>query len=136
MSRGPRPVLLGYIRVSALPGLADLLRVEAELADFVAREGFSLGTVFTEQDGVPGAFSALLEELGRNDTARGVLIPDLRHLSCDEQLILSRHEHGAQTPVLVVNFTPLAGGPGAVSPVCAGSAIPAGKPPAGFRKRG
>jgi hypothetical protein len=124
MSHRPRPLLLGYIRASVFGRAADLHRAEAALAAFVAREEFSLGPVFVEKDGVTGAFHALLDELVRNEAARGVLIPDLRHLSCDEQLILSRHEQGARTPVVVVDFAPSAGGPGADSPVCTGSFAP------------
>ena len=74
------------------------------------------------------ALHALMDELARNEAARRVLIPDLRHLSCDEQLMLSRHERGARTPVVAVNFTPSAGGPGADSPVCTGSSAPASHP--------
>jgi hypothetical protein len=121
-------MLLGYIRLDALERAADLRRAEADLATFVTREGFSLGPVFVETAGVTDALYALMDELARNEVARGVLIPDLRHLSCDEQLMLSRHERGARTPVVAVNFTPSAGGPGADSPVCTGSSAPAGHP--------
>jgi len=119
----PRPLLLGYIRASVVATAIELRRMEHELEAFVEREEFSLGTVFVERGSTPGAFHALMDALGRDESVRGVLIPDLRHLSSDEQLILSRHEQGSRTPVLVVNFVPLAGGPDAASPACIGSAI-------------
>lgn len=123
MSHRPRPLLLGYIRAHLASTPAEIRRLEVQLEDFVAREEFSLGTVFVDRGEAPGAFHALIEELERDENVRGLLIPDLRHLSADEQLILSKHEQGARTPVIVVNFAPLAGGPGATTPGCSGSAI-------------
>jgi hypothetical protein len=119
---GWRPMLLGYMRAAVVGTAAAQRRERAELEAFVAREDFTLGPVFVDGGDTPGAFHALLDELSRNDTVRGVLIPDLRHLSSEEQLVLSRHENGSRTPVLTVRFAPLAGGPGAESPVCSGPA--------------
>ena len=123
MSHRPRPLLLGYIRANLAATPAEVRRLEIQLEDFVAREEFSLGTVFVDRGEAPGAFHALIEELERDESVRGLLIPDLRHLTSEEQLILSKHEQGSRTPVLVVRFAPLAGGPGAASHACFGSAV-------------
>jgi len=123
-----RPMLLGFIRASVLRGAAEIRRVSRELEDFVTREDFTLGPVFVESGNVPGAFHAMIDELGRNEAVRGLVIPDRRHLSAEEQLILSRHERGSRTPVLTVRSVPLTGGPGAAPPFGSGPAFP-------FRRR-
>ncbi len=120
-----QPLLLGYLR-SAVLGTTDALRsAHADLERFAQQEGFSLGLVFVDGGNVAGAFAALLEELARNEAARGIVIPDQRHLTCEEQLVLARHERGSRTPVLMVDPVPRLGRPGTDSPDGAGSAISA-----------
>lgn len=119
-----RPLLLGYIRADVLRNGTELPEAEAQLETFAEREYFSLGTVYVEQGGAPGAFHALMAEVTRDEAAFGVVVPDLRHLTVVEQLILSGHEEGASTAVLAANFTPRAGGPGVGSPIRARSAFP------------
>jgi hypothetical protein len=124
MSNLPRPMLLGYIRADVLANGTELPRVEAQLAAFAAREEFSLGTVYVEKGAAPGAFETLMGEVTRDEATWGVVVPDLRHVTVVEELVLTRHEDGARTPILVANFTPRAGGPGEGSPTRAGSAVP------------
>jgi hypothetical protein len=124
MSNGARPVLLGYIRADVLRNGTELPKAEAQLETFAEREYFSLGTVYVERGDAPGAFHALMAEVTRDEAAFGVVVPDLRHLTVVEQLILSRHADGASTAVLAASFTPLAGGPGVGSPTCARPAFP------------
>jgi hypothetical protein len=116
MSNHPRPILLGYIRADLLRSLAELPRVEAQLADFAAQEEFSLGTVYVEKGTPPGAFQTLMAEVARDEANWGVLVPDLRHVTVVEELVLTRHDNGTRTPVLVANFAPRSDGPGAGSP--------------------
>ena len=116
MTTGVRPVLLGYVRGDVLRDRADLPRVEAMLDAFAAREAFSLGAVYVENGSAPGAFDALMTEVARDETAHGIVVPDLRHVTLVEQLVLSRHEEGARTPIFTANFTPHAGGPGVCAP--------------------
>ena len=123
-----RPMLLGFIRASVLRRAAEIRRATRELESFVAREDFTLGAVFVETADAPGAFHALIDELGRNEAVRGLVIPDRRHLSPDEQVALSRHERGSRTPVLTVRSIPQTGGPGAAPPFGSGPAFP-------FRRR-
>ena len=125
MSNRPRPVLLGYVRADVLRSGTELPRVEAQLEAFAAREKFTLGTVFVEKGNAPGAFQTLMGEVTRDETTWGVVVPDLRHVTVVEELVLTRHENGAGTPILVANFTPRAGGPGMGSPTHVGSAVPA-----------
>jgi hypothetical protein len=120
----PRPLLLGYIRADVLRNGAELPRVEAQLEAFAVREDFSLGTVYVERGHAPGAFHALMAEVTRDQTAWGVVVPDLRHVTVVEQLVLSGHEAGAHTAVLAANFTPRAGGPGVGFQTRARSALP------------
>jgi hypothetical protein len=101
-----RPLLLGYVRIGVLSGSAALPRAVAALETFVERENFTLGPVFMDTDRATGGLHALLDELARNDHVRGVVIPSRRHLTCDEQVMLSRHEHAARAPVLVVEQVP------------------------------
>ena len=124
MSNSPRPLLFGYIRADVLRSGTELPQAEAQLEAFADREEFSLGTVFVERGDSAGAFDALMDEVTRDEAAWGVVVPDLRHLTVVEQLILSRHADGAWTAVLAANFTPLAGGPGVGSPTCARPAFP------------
>ncbi|MDQ4055762.1 MAG: hypothetical protein M3237_24145 [Actinomycetota bacterium] len=117
MSNRPRPLLIGYIRAAALRSSAELPRVEADLAAFAEREEFGLGTIFVERGAKPGAFHALLTEVARSE-AWGVVVPDLRHVTDEEHLVMRTHEEDdVRTRILVASFIPLAGGPGAESPV-------------------
>jgi len=117
MMSHPRPLLIGYIRADALRGGTELPRVEADLAAFADREEFGLGTIFVERGATPGAFHALLDEVARSE-AWGVVVPDLRHVTDQEQQMMRMHgEDEARTRILVTSFIPLAGGPGAASPV-------------------
>jgi hypothetical protein len=118
MNGNPRPLLVGYIRAAALPRRTYISRVAADLEAFAIREAFSLGTVFVEWDEGPAAFHAVLEEVDRDETAWGVVVPDLRHVADEERLVMRRQQEGyAETAVLVANVSPRSGGPGAVSPV-------------------
>ncbi|PVG81059.1 hypothetical protein DDE18_19770 [Nocardioides gansuensis] len=114
MSNNPRPLLLGYIRTDVLRSGTELPRVEAQLQAFAHREEFSLGTVYVARGDNPGAFDALMGEVTREEAAWGVVVPDLRHVTVVEQLVLTRHEAGARTAVLAANVSPRPGGPGAV----------------------
>ena len=121
----PRPLLLGYIRADVLTSGSDLPAVEADIQAFATREEFSLGTIYVERGSPPGAFHALLAEVRRNEAAWGVVVPDLRHVTDEEHLVLRRHQEDCvNTAVLVANFSPRSGGPGAVPPCSARSAIP------------
>jgi hypothetical protein len=113
MTHHVRPVLLGYIRADVLRDRADLPDVEAQLEAFAHREAFSLGAVYVERGSAPGAFDALMTEVARDEATRGVVVPDLRHVTVVEQLVLTRHEEGARTAVFSASFTPRSGGPGA-----------------------
>jgi hypothetical protein len=119
-----RPVLLGYIRADVLGNGTGLPQAKAQLQAFAEREDFSLGTVYVKRGDAPGAFDALMAEVTRDETAFGLVVPDLRHLTVVEQLILSRHEEGASMAVLAASFTPRTGGPGVGSPTRARSAFP------------
>ena len=79
---------------------------------FAHREVFSLGTVYVEKGVGGGVFHSLMDELAHNDAAWGVVVPDLRHLTVVEQLVLTGHEEGARTAIFTANFTPRSGGPG------------------------
>ncbi|MEO5665417.1 MAG: hypothetical protein ABIR39_19290 [Nocardioides sp.] len=115
MSNHPRPLLLGYIRADVLKSRTELPLVEAQLQAFAHREEFSLGTVYVESGCNRGAFHALMAQVSR-DSAWGIVVPDLRHIGVVEQVVLTTHEAGARTGVLVANVSPRAGGPGAVHP--------------------
>jgi hypothetical protein len=116
MTSHERPLLLGYIRADVLRDRADLPTVEAQLGAFAEREAFGLAAVYVERGSAPGAFDALMTEVAREETVHGVVVPDLRHVTIVEQLVLARHEEGARTAVFTANFTPRSGGPGAGSP--------------------
>jgi hypothetical protein len=131
MSHEPRPVLLGYIRADVLRSPATAERAEAQLVDFADREEFSLGTVYVERGDLAAAFHSLMAELVHDDTVWGLVVPDLRHLADGEQQVLRRHAEGVRTRIVVANFSPRSGGPGAESPARARSAVP--PPPAGRR---
>ncbi|MGY2873643.1 hypothetical protein ACVW00_000833 [Marmoricola sp. URHA0025 HA25] len=124
MSNHVRPMLLGYVRADALGDLTGLARAEAELQAYADTEEFGLGTIYFEQGDESGAaFHALMAELGRDEAVRGVVVPDLRHLTVHEQLVLTRHADGARTAIFTAR-SPHAGGPGVVSPVVARPAVP------------
>ena len=99
----PRPVLLGYIRADVLRSAASIRRGKAELASFAHREVFSLGTVYVEKGAGSAGFQSLLDELAHDDSAWGVVVPDLRHLTVVEQLVLRTRGVASQTPLLVAN---------------------------------
>lgn len=63
------PTVLGYVRADALTTDRELARSTAELAAFVYREGYTLGTVFIERtEKMPAAFEALMAEADRTHT--------------------------------------------------------------------
>jgi hypothetical protein len=124
VSHEPRPVLLGYIRADVLRAPTPAEQVEAELVDFADREEFSLGTVYVERGAPAAAFHSLMTELVHGEAAWGLVVPDLRHLTDGEQQVLRRHGEGVPARVVVANFSPRSGGPGAESPACARSAVP------------
>ena len=110
MTAHTRPLLLGYIRADLLRDRADLPRVEAQLEAFAHREAFSLGAVYVERGSAPAAFEALMTEVTRDETTHGVVVPDLRHVTVVEQLVLTRHEAGARPAVFTASFTPVPAG--------------------------
>lgn len=119
-----RPVLLGYIRADVLRNGTELPRTESQLHAFADDEEFSLGTIYVEQGNASGAFHALMSEMSRDEALRGVVVPDLRHLTVLERLVLTRHQDGARTAIFAARTTARAGGPGMPSPNRARPAVP------------
>ena len=124
MSDHIRPLLLGYIRADMLRNGTELPRMEAALQAFADTEEFSLGTIYVEHRGASGAFHALMSEMSRDEAARGVVVPDLRHLTVLEQLVLTRHEDGARTAIFAARIQSRSGGPDVASPNRARPAVP------------
>lgn len=114
MSNHARPTLLGYIRADVLRSRSELPRVKSQLAAFAEREEFSLGTVYVAQGDAPAAFHALMGEATRDEAAWGVVVPDLRHMTVVEQLVMNYYEDAAQTAIFTAAFPPRADGPGVV----------------------
>jgi len=119
-----RPTLLGYIRADLLKNGTELPDVRAQLEAFTDREEFCLGTVYVAQGDAAAAFHALMGEVSRDEAARGVVVPDLRHVTVVEQLVLTSYEDAARTAIFTASFTPRAGGPGVVTPNRARPAVP------------
>ena len=110
MSGQEPPRLLGYIRADLLRRGTDLPQVKAQLEAFAIREKFSLGGVLVAEGDAPSTFSALME-VAHDEAAWGIVVPDLRHLTDVEQLILARNEHGGRTAIFAATLAPQAGGP-------------------------
>ena len=104
MSSSPRPLLLGYIRAQVLPSRVELPTVEEELASFADRENFCLGTVYIERGTAPGAFRELLSELERDDTAFGIVVPGLHHLTSAERQVVGAAQYGAGLRIVVAHI--------------------------------
>lgn len=124
MSALVRPTLLGYIRADVLEDHAEIPSMEAALHAFAEVEEFSLGTIYVERGIASGAFHALMSEMRCQETARGLVVPDLRHVTVLEQLVLARHEDGGRTPIFAARVPSGLGGPGAKSPSRARPAVP------------
>jgi len=124
MSNHARPLLLGYIRADAMRSGTELDGVKGQLEAFADREEFSLGTVYVAHGDAPAAFHALVTEVTRDETAWGVVVPDLRHVTVVEQLVLTRHEAGARVAILAASFSPRADGPGVGTPTRARPVVP------------
>ena len=124
MRNHTRPLLLGYVRADVLRNGTGLDAVKAQLEAFADSEEFSLGTVYVAQGDAPSAVHELMTELTREEAAWGVVVPDLRHVTVVEQLVLTRHENGARVSILAARFSPRAGGPGVGSPTRARPAVP------------
>ena len=103
MNGAPRPLLLGYIRAEMLTSAVELPTVEAELETFATREDFCLGTIYVEKGHTPGAFHELMAELDRDETAIGVVVPGVHHLTSTERQILSACQYGAGLAFLVAH---------------------------------
>jgi DNA invertase Pin-like site-specific DNA recombinase len=74
-----RPLILGYVRVTANSDSTDVDRLRRQVADFAEREGFALGEVFVEVEASgSSAFAALIDAaLARR--ADAVVVPALQH---------------------------------------------------------
>jgi hypothetical protein len=116
MSSYARPILLGYIRADVLRNGTELPQARAQLEAFADREEFSLGTVYVAQGDAAAAFHALMGEMTRDEAVRGVVVPDLGHVTVVEQLALTSNEETARTAIFTVSFTPRSGGPGVDNP--------------------
>ena len=123
MSNLARPLLLGYVRRDVLRDGTELPQVTAQLEAFADREEFSLGTVYVAEADGSAAFHALMAEVLREEAAWGVVVPDLRHMTVVEQLVLSCYEHGSRTAIFAA-FSPHAGGLGAGSLTRARPVVP------------
>jgi hypothetical protein len=106
MTSTPRPLLLGYIRAQVLPNSVEVPLVEEHLAAFADRENFCLGTVYVERGRAPGAFRELLSELERDETAFGIVVPRLHHLTSAERQVVGAAEHGAGLRIVVAHVGP------------------------------
>jgi hypothetical protein len=106
MRSSPRPLLLGYIRAQVLGSRVELPGVEEQLSAFADRENFCLGTVYVERGSPPGAFRELLLELERDETAFGIVVPGLHHLTSSERQIVGAAQHGAGLRILVAHLGP------------------------------
>jgi hypothetical protein len=124
MSFQEPPLLLGYIRADLLRNGTELQRVRAQLEAFADRERFSLGGIAVAEGDAPATFSALMAEVAHYEAAWGIVVPDLRHLTVVEQLILARDADGGQTAIFAATLGPHAGGPGARFQTRARPAVP------------
>ncbi|MGC4942335.1 hypothetical protein [Kribbella sp. DT2] len=74
-----RPLLLGYILKHLLMTDGELADLKDQLEEFAKVEGFSMGTIYTEEtDTTPAAFEALIEAVNRYDVTT-VVIPSRLH---------------------------------------------------------
>jgi hypothetical protein len=124
MSSQDLPLLLGYIRADRLRNGTELPQVKAQLEAFADREEFSLGGVAVAEGDAPATFSALMAEVAHYEAAWGIVVPDLRHLTVVEQLILARDADGWRTAIFAATLGPHAGGPGARFQTRARPAVP------------
>lgn len=77
-----RPAIYGYMRVVSddITG-EDTARIKCELAEYAAREGFTLEDVFTENVRCSElAFCTMLDALKRTET-KNVIVPSLWHFA-------------------------------------------------------
>jgi hypothetical protein len=118
------PLLLGYIRADRLRNATELPQVRAQLEAFADREQFSLGGVAVAEGDASATFSALMAEVAHYETAWGIVVPDLRHLTVVEQLVLARDADGWRTAIFAATLGPLAGGPGGRLQTRARPAVP------------
>lgn len=124
MSFDDPPLLLGYIRADLLPNGAELPQVKAQLEAFADRESFGLGGVLVAEGDEPATFSALMAELADDEAVWGIVVPDLRHLTVVEQLILARDADGWRTAIFAATLGPHTGGPGGRFQTRARPAVP------------
>lgn len=77
-----RPAIYGYMRVVSDDEVGDQAeRVKRDLAEYAAREGFTLDQVFTENVKCSeSAFYAMLEQLKQTDV-KNVIVPSLWHFA-------------------------------------------------------
>ncbi len=76
-----RHLQFGYLRLHLLMTETELTDTKERLHYFAQCEGYSLGTVFVEQDHtVPAGFEALIAAVKHYD-ARAVVVPSLQHLA-------------------------------------------------------
>jgi hypothetical protein len=124
MSSQEPPLLLGYIRADRLRDDTELPQVRAQLEAFADREQFNLGGVAVAEGDASATFSALMAEVALYEAAWGIVVPDLRHVTAVEQLILAHDADGGQTAIFAATLGPHAGGPGARFQTRARPAVP------------
>lgn len=123
MSSEDPPLLLGYVRADLLPDGIELPQVKAQLEAFADSERFRLGGVLVAEGDAPATFTALME-VARDEVAWGIVVPDLRHLTDVEQLILAHDADGGRTAIFAATLGPYAGGPGGRLQTRARPAVP------------
>jgi hypothetical protein len=72
-----KPTLLGYLAVATADALAQ---GRASLAEYAAKEGFTLAEVYVDLTGQDAAFYQLLQQIQVGE-ASAVVVPDLGHLA-------------------------------------------------------
>jgi DNA invertase Pin-like site-specific DNA recombinase len=107
MTIGTRPLLLGYIRADESRNDAEVAEARSHLEAFADAEGFALGTVYVEHGATrPAAFSALLEDIRRDEEVWAVVVPEVRDLGDHEQAVMRRHRTDHASPTVLVARLP------------------------------
>lgn len=87
---------------------SELADLKVRLASFARREGYTLGTVYVEQNSnAPAAFHALMDAV-LHEGASAVVVPSMRHFSAlGAPASMKNHlEHTTGARVLVAGVPP------------------------------
>ncbi len=87
MNEVPRPLMLGYVKVTVYTGSKERAELARSLTEFADRERFALGELFVQSNMMrDGSALVALAEAATARSVTAICVPDITHLGDTEML--------------------------------------------------